>query len=265
MGIPMNNEAIVAGSGRARRRFLAAAVAAACAAAGVSKLADASGRPIFHIVNVPSEGNFNAFPGRSKDERILNYALTLEILEADLYRQALNLASGKPSSTPLDPSGKGYALTIDPGGLSPAKASAGFQYLVDFSAVEAAHRDFLSAVITGAGGTPVSPNPAGYTANFGTDLQQILTLIRDVEETGVRAYLGAAQFIKNLDTLQTAATIYSTEARHSAVINRAIGLDAGPSRERLDSAAVFDEHGDNNFEHWQTPQQIVRTVTPFFA
>ncbi len=252
-------------SGTSRRTFLTGAVLAGLAAAALPNAVDASGRPIFHIVNDPDSGDFHEFPGRTVDEKILNYALTLETLEADLYRQALNLASGKPLTTPLDTNGSSYTLSIDPGGLSASKAAVGFGYLVQFAAVEAAHRDFLASAITADGGTPVSPNPGGYQADLGTDLQQILEVIRNVEETGVRAYLGAAQFIKNLHTLQTAATIYSTEARHAAVINWVIGLPIGPSRERLDSVAVFDEHGDNNFEHWQTPKQILRTVAPFIA
>jgi hypothetical protein len=251
--------------GANRRRFLTGAVMAGLALTGLPKLVEASGRPVFNIVNVTDNGDLSGIPGRSKDEKILNYALALETLEADLYRQALNLAAGKEPTTALDPSGNGYSLTIDPGGLSPAKTAAGFAYLVEFAAVEAAHRDFLISAISAAGGTPISPNPGGYTAPFGTDLQQILEVIRDVEETGVRAYLGVVEFISNKELRQTAGTIYSTEARHSAVINWVIGLPIGPSRERYDSVAVFDEHGDNNFEHWQTPHQILTAVKPFMA
>jgi len=38
-------------------------------------------------------GNFPGIAGRSSDEVVLNYALTLENLEADLYRQALKFTA----------------------------------------------------------------------------------------------------------------------------------------------------------------------------
>lgn len=250
-----------------RRAFLkgAAVAGATLVASRFMGTADASGRPVLELVNVPDNGNFPGIPGRNKSEQVMNYALTLEILEADLYRQALNVASGKPLDTPLSGDTSVYTLAIDPGGLFDMKAQEGFGYLRDFAGVEAAHRDFLHAAILSEGATPVQPNAGGYHADFGSDLQSILALIRDVEETGVRAYLGAAQFITSTTQIQTAATIYSTEARHSAALNYVLGLPAGPSRRRLDSQAIIPEHGDNNFEHFQTPEQIMRKVRPFFA
>ena len=250
-----------------RRGFVtgAAAVGVAIAASSFSGVAEASGRPIFDICNVPDDGHFPGIPGKSSTEKVFNYALTLEFLEADLYRQALNIASGKSIDTPLSADPTVYSLAVDPGGLSSLRAQQGFEYLVNFAAVEAAHRDFLLATIPALGGTPVSANPGGYKAPFGGTLIELIQLLRDVEETGVRAYLGAAQFIKVPDNIEAAAAIHSTEARHSAALNYILGWPVGPSRRRLDSQAVLVEHGDNNFEHWQTPEQILATVKPFLA
>ena len=51
------------------------------------------------------QANFPNIPGGSEDVVVLNYALTLETLEADLYRQALNIAAGKDVGTPLPADG----------------------------------------------------------------------------------------------------------------------------------------------------------------
>lgn len=244
----------------------AALAGAGLAAAGLlTPRADASGKPVLNLINVPDNERMPGIPGRNANERVLNYALTLETLEADLYRQALNAASGKSLDTPLPADTSGYTLVVPAGDMTADNAAIGFRYLAQFSAVEAAHRDFLRAAITQMGGTPVGPNPGGYHADFGPNLQSILTVIRTVEETGVRAYLGAAKFINDINITQTAASIYSTEARHSAAINYVLGLDTGPSRMRTDSQAVFNEGGDNNFEHWMTPEQVLTAVKPFLA
>lgn len=251
-----------------RRAFLTRMSAAGLGIAAASLLASpafATGQPVLEIVNMPDNGHMPGIPGRTKNEQVLNYALSLEILEADLYRQALNLAAGKPLETPLPDDPSAYTLSIDSGGLSEKNAARGFRYLQEFAAVEAAHRDFLHAAIQSGSGNPVGPNPGGYHAPFGSDLRSILTLIRTVEETGVRAYLGAAQFITGFTLTQTAAEIYSTEARHSAALNYILGLDAGPQKQRLDSQAVIHAYGGNNFEYFQTPEQVLIAVKPFLA
>jgi hypothetical protein len=105
---------------------------------------------------------------------------------------------------------------------------------VQFAYVEAAHRDFLKTVL-GSAANPVVPASGQY--KFGTsdgtpgsDLGSILTAILPLEETGVRAYLGAAPNIPDNNTLETAASIYSTECRHSAAVEVILGLDPGPAR-----------------------------------
>ncbi|MDQ2799848.1 MAG: ferritin-like domain-containing protein, partial [Armatimonadota bacterium] len=196
---------------------------------------------------------------------VLNYALTLEILEADLYRQALNLAAGKDIGTALPDDTSAYTLSVDPGGLVPQYADLGFRYLQQFAPVEAAHRDFLRAAISAGGGTPVGPNPGGYKAPFGSTLETILHVILAVEETGVRAYLGAAGAMTDLKLIQTAASIYSTEARHSAAIKIALMRNPDPNRHHWDSEVTPRQQHDEDFEFFMTPELVIKSVTPFFA
>ncbi len=246
-------------------RMTAAGLGVAAAALLGGQAADASGKPVLELINIPDNSNMPGIKGRNKTIQVLNYALALETLESDLYRQALNLAAGKPLDTALPADVSSYTLAISPGYLSPQNAALGFLYLQQFAAVEAAHRDFLRTVIPTLGGTPIEPNPGGYKADFGSDLSSVLTVIRTVEETGVRAYLGAAQFINDFKITQTAASIYSTEARHSAAINYVLDKDPGPTRMRYDQQAVFSEGATNNFEHWLTPEQVLMMVQPFYA
>ncbi len=212
------------------------------------------------------QANFPGIPGASEDVVVLNYALTLETLEADLYRQALNIAAGKDVNTPLPADGgANYTQAVGNGGLDPNLAAVGFLYLQQYSSVEAAHRDFLRGAISAAGATPVPANPKGYNAGLapGTDLLTILKLIRTVEETGVTAYLGAAGFLTNPTYVQAASSIYTTEARHSAGMNYILGLPTGPTGDV--GGAQPAPGAKDEFEYAQTPKAVLAGVRPFFV
>lgn len=215
-----------------------------------------------------------ALPGSSVDVKVLNYALTLEILEADLYRQALNYASGKALTAPLASDANSYSLAVPTSGVN---AKAGFAYLRDFAYVEAAHRDFLTAQIQSLSETPVTANAKGYQfANGKTppgNLRGILKAILPLEETGVRAYLGAVPYISGLSIAQAAGAIYSTEARHSAAIQYILGSDPGPngdeagvpSNTKVSIASGAYGSAGNIFEYFSTPTEVVAAIAPLIV
>lgn len=265
-----------------RRAFLTRMGTAGLGAAAVALLAGcgSGSRSVSVASGLPDPANFPGIPGRNENEAVLNYALTLEILEADLYRQALNLASGRDSSAPLDatapssPTSTGsYSLvsSFSTGGLSASAAQLGFLYLAQYAYVEAAHRDFLTVAIQSLGGTPVSRNPKGYTFPLGSDLASVLGLIYAVEETGVRAYLGAARFL-SVDALQNltpiAVAIHSTEARHSAALAYVLGKDTGPV---ANLPGVTPPHlyaagpHENTFQYYSDPTEVLSAVQAFIV
>ena len=89
-----------------------------------------------------------------------------------------------------------------------------------------------------------------------------MTLIRTVEETGVTAYLGATKYLTSPTLVQIAASIYSTEARHSSAVNYVLGLPFGPSDAvggTQPAAGAVDE-----FEYANTPTAVLNAVKPFF-
>ncbi len=256
-----------------RRAFLARMTAAGLGSAAMLLLAGCGG----HDDSSSSSGgggtgggttffdptNFPGIPGTSENVVVLNYALTLEILEADLYRQLINIASGRPADTkaPTNNDYSGYTLQASTAGLDPTLAAVGFLYLQQYAPVEAAHRDFLQGVL---GSAAVKPNAKGYTTGLASTatLKEILSLLRVVEETGVTAYLGAAGFLTDFGTIQVASTIYSTEARHSAGINYVLQLDAGPSGVAggTQPAAGLAK---NDLEYANTPKAVLNTVKQF--
>lgn len=132
------------------------------------------------------------------DLEVLNYALTLEYLEAEFYKQgnAKNLLKGTEA-----------------------------EYVQRIGADEAAHVDALTATIKQLNGTPVAAPKVDFKDAFDSK-EKYLTTAHVFENLGVSAYLGAAGFIKNKDILQAAAGIFGVEARHAAVIGNLLGLKA---------------------------------------
>ncbi|MBL7700140.1 MAG: ferritin-like domain-containing protein [Chitinophagaceae bacterium] len=134
---------------------------------------------------------------------VLNYALTLEYLEAEFYVQSL----------------------LAPGLLSGQLAMS----IQTISKHETAHVNFLKAAITAAGGTPVDKPGFDFSGGKGSgdgpfknafsDLGLFLAVAQAFEDTGVRAYKGRAAELLGGEAVTTAALqIHSVEARHAAHI-----------------------------------------------
>lgn len=130
------------------------------------------------------------------DVDVLNYALTLEYLESEFYRQGneSGLLSGKEA-----------------------------EYVQTIGADEDAHVAAISDTIMKIGGTPVDAPAVDFGKAF-ANRKSYLKTAHTFENLGVSAYLGAAGAIQNPDILQAAAGIFGVEARHAAIIGNMLGL-----------------------------------------
>lgn len=134
------------------------------------------------------------------DLGVLNYALTLEHLEAALYRD------------------------LNASGLLTGKAA---DYAREFGAHESAHVDALTKTITQLGGTPVQAQ-AAYNWPKLTTQAEVLDILATVEDVGASAYLGAAPLLKNADLLTVAVQIHTNEAWHATAFRALAGQDFVP-------------------------------------
>ena len=163
-----------------------------------------------------SAGTAVLVPG-SGDTKVLNYALALETLEAELYRQAYTRLTGTTpdGSAPTYQSGSTGVTTINGLGVSATDADA--VYLKRFASIEADHRNFLTNAL---GGNWVTNAKAYF--NFGINnltRLQVVQLVYIAELTGVSAYLGAIPYFATKTYLATAAAILGTEARHTTTVS----------------------------------------------
>lgn len=138
---------------------------------------------------------------------VLQYALTLEYLEAEFYTTAV-AAPGLMAT--LTGAGRGAITTVRDH--------------------ENAHVSFLKAAISGTGSTPVAKPTFDFTAGNGSNAGPFsgvnspfinydifLAVAQTFEDTGVRAYKGAAaDLMSNNDVLTAALRIHSVEARHAS-------------------------------------------------
>jgi Ferritin-like domain len=134
------------------------------------------------------------------DAEILDFALTLEYLEADFY-------TVKAKEVGLGGQAKAYAK--------------------QFGAEETEHVAALIAAIKQLGGTPVKKPRFVFPV---TNESSFLALASVLENTGVGAYNGAAPSLKSKQVLASAGSIVQIEARHAAAIDLLIGKSPTPNQ-----------------------------------
>jgi rubrerythrin len=193
-----------------RRRFLA--LAAPAAAGGMAAFLAACGSS-----SDPQTASQNATKAQSPtgghDLEIVNYALTLEHIEADFYDRVVerSLFSG---------------------------AEGDLFKLIQSNEHE--HVAALQALARKLGG-PVADRPQTQFP-LGSP-RAALTLAATLENTGAAAYLGQIDSIENKEVLAQALSIHSIEARHAAKLSRMLGEDFTPDgafASSMDMGEVMD-------------------------
>lgn len=161
------------------------------------------------------------------DVEVLNYALTLEHLEAAFYVAAV--AGGKLTGNALK-----YATIIRDD--------------------EVAHVDAIAGGLTQAGATPVKARASYNFAPLGDMGTQdgILKIAAILEMTGVGAYNGAARELTSKTILGVAGSIVAVEARHTGVINALLNPNTAPTP-------------NGSFEKVLKPADVLAAVTPLLG
>ncbi|MEO7861689.1 MAG: ferritin-like domain-containing protein [Nitrospirales bacterium] len=219
-------------AGTSRRNFL---TGSAKLIGGGALAVALAGSPIFSgAKSVLAQSTTAAAPNLT-DIDILNYALTLEHLEAAFYVQGLNTFTMTDFTSARFIRGFGGKIT--------SRVYGYFQLIRDH---EVTHVQTLISVIQSLGGTPVGP----CTYNFGySNVDQYVAVAQALEDTGVMAYDGAIALIQNPDLQTAGATIATVEARHAAYLRLLNGNVPFP--------AAFDTP--------KTMAEILALIAPFIV
>ncbi|MCW2990465.1 MAG: Twin-arginine translocation pathway signal, partial [Solirubrobacterales bacterium] len=167
------------------------------------------------------------------DLQIVNYALTLEYLEAQFYADVI--ASG---------------VIKDPAIGSVAKK---------FGETEQQHVDALIATVKQLGGTPAAKPKASFQSVIDGGPKMILETAATVENLGAAAYLGQAGRIKSKEILAAALSIHSVEARHAAALNAVVG------RGFMGSDPLSGSIPDGAFAKPMAMADVLKAVKPFLT
>ena len=157
------------------------------------------------------------------DLDVLQYALTLERLEANFYTEGLK------RFTPSDFSGGTFSQNLgNPNDLFGGDNVTGdvYSYLLLIRDHEQTHVRTLIRTIQSLGGTPKPV--CTYNFNY-TGIDSFLATAKVLEDTGVSAYDGAVRLIKNPAILQAAATIATVEGRHASYLRLITGDSPFPN------------------------------------
>lgn len=137
----------------------------------------------------------------ANDLEILNYALTLEYLEAEFYTKGVKGGALK-----------GRALEL----VSPIRDH------------EQEHVTVLTSVIKDMGGKPAAKPTFVFPEGTFTSKSKFLATASAFEELGVTAYHGQVPRIDDPELLKSAAAIAGVESRHAAIVADLMGGDPFP-------------------------------------
>jgi predicted lactoylglutathione lyase len=169
----------------------------------------------------------------ASDLKIVNYALTLEYLEATFYQEVLDSGVIKDKKI---------------GDLAKALADT-----------ERQHVDALIATAKSLGGTPATKPKTKFQDTIAKGATTVLMTAATVENLGAAAYLGQAGNIKSKDILAAALSIHSVEARHAAALNQLVGRGFGGK------GGLEGSLPDGPFGKPMDMASVLKAVAPFIA
>ena len=164
------------------------------------------------------------------DVGILKYALTLELLEEDLYKQVLD--SGELSGEVLE-------------------------LIEEVYENEQEHVLALTSLVEQLGSNPVTAPKTDFKSVLEGGEPEILKVSAMVENLGASAYLGQADKIQTPEILSAALSIHTVEARHAARFNELAGNGFMTGDELRGSVP------DGAFAKPMTMEEVLEQIQPF--
>ena len=182
-----------------RRKFMALSGGSAAAAAFLAACgSDDDSTSSMDTTTAKPMGDSETAQFGKGDLGIVNYALTLEYLEAAFYADVVKSGLFK---------------------------GAELKAIEKFGQEEAEHVEALTQAAKALGGKPAAEPKAEFPLE---DAKSVVELAGTVENLGAAAYLGQAANIQSPEILASALAIHSVEGRHAATLNAMLGQSITP-------------------------------------
>ena len=186
--------------------------------AGIATVGFTAAGAMFGNLLSPAAAAISTKKSAKNDVKILNYALTLEFLEAEFYKAALATS---------------FIANANP-------------WLKDFATTVASHEaDHVKLLQSVLGKAAIKKPSFDFSAAL-TDEKTFMATAQVLEDTGVAAYAGQGPNLSQKAVVVAALSIHSVEARHAAWIrflnmdSPAPGITDSPKREATVLSAVAD-------------------------
>lgn len=175
-----------------------------------------------NVVQIPSTST--NYTTASTDVQILNFALAVETIEAERYRQTIARLTGGGTDM------FGNPIT----GLGLDTTALDVLLVTGFAQTEGQQRDIIATTLYGSAAANPFLNAANYLFDYGINglsRTAAVTGIYTAETIGVAAYLGGSGLLSiKSPFLAPAASFLGVEARHAAGLAYALNsLGSGPA------------------------------------
>jgi len=186
--------------------------------AGIATAGFVAAGAMFESLLSPAAAAISTKKSVKNDVKILNYALTLEYLEAEFYKAALATS---------------FIANANP-------------WLKDFATTVAKHEADHVSLLQDVLGRAAVKKPTFDFSSALTDEKTFMATAQILEDTGVAAYAGQGPNISQKAVVVAALGIHSVEARHAAWVrflnadSPAPGITDAPKRDTTVLAAVAD-------------------------
>ncbi len=202
-----------------------------------------------NVVQIPSTST--NFTTASPDVQILNFALAVETIEAERYRQTIARLTGGGT----DMFGNPIA------GLGLDTTSLDVLLVTGFAQTEMQQRDVLATTLYGSPATNPFLDQTQYKFDYGINgLSRTLAVtgIYTAETIGVAAYLGGSGLLSiKSPFLAPAASFLGVEARHAAGLAYALNALNGPTIQTAPLATDKNTIGINGADMPLTADQVL--------
>ncbi len=179
---------------------------------------------------IPKEPGADKVNLGSGDVGILNYAYTLEQLEAAFYEMVMKMPY--------------HGMSIEEAII-----------LEDIKNHEVVHREFFKAAL---GSDGIAALAFDFSSIDFDSRESVLSTAKTFEDLGVGAYNGAGKLLKSVDYLLIAGKIVSVEARHAAALRHMVDTD--PT-----SFAGDDVIDKNGLDRALAPQAVLEQAAGFIV